>query len=60
MTVASLDFQRYLNNVFDNLRRECKILLYVDDILIVTQTIRGSLVSLREIFRLQNLHKLHI
>lgn len=45
-------FQRYLTRIFEPLIREGKILLYLDDILIASETIEEHIDVLREVFEI--------
>lgn len=50
LTNAPRVFQRFINSVFDDLIRENKILIYLDDILMTTKTIDEHLNILDEVF----------
>lgn len=45
-------FQRYINNIFSQLIKENKILIYLDDILIATETVEENISTLERIFTL--------
>lgn len=60
LTNAPREFQRYIYNIFDPLIRDNKVLLYLDDILIATETIEEHLEILREVFELAGKCKLKI
>lgn len=47
---APIDFQRFINEVFKDLIRKHKVLVYIDDILIATQSIEEHLEILQEVF----------
>ncbi|XP_076288208.1 uncharacterized protein LOC143212853 [Lasioglossum baleicum] len=52
LTNAPRIFQRFLDEIFSDLLRQNKLLLYLDDFLVATETIDEHLDILREIFRL--------
>ena len=52
LTNAPRVFQRYLNSIFDQLIRDSKILLYLDDILIATENVEEHLDILKEVFQI--------
>ena len=58
LTNAARVFQRYLNSIFDQLIRERKILLYLDDILIATENIEERLDILKEVFKIAHVNHL--
>ncbi|XP_011859685.1 PREDICTED: uncharacterized protein LOC105557126 [Vollenhovia emeryi] len=58
LTNAPRVFQRYINDIFRDLIRENKILIYLDDILIATENVGEHLEILREVFNLARQHKL--
>lgn len=59
LTNAPREFNRFTAQVFENLIRENKILLYLDDILIATETINEHINILKEIFEIASKNKLH-
>lgn len=58
LTNAPRTFQRFLVEIFSDLVRQNKLLLYIDDFLIATQTVQEHLEILREIFWLARQHNL--
>jgi len=58
VTNAPRVFQRYINDIFRDLIRENKILVYLDDILIATENVDEHLEILREVFNLARRHGL--
>lgn len=58
LTNAPRVFQRYVNDIFRDLVRADKVLIYLDDILIATQSIDEHLEILSEVFNLARRHKL--
>lgn len=60
LTNAPRLFQRYLNYVFCDLIRQNKILLYLDDILIATETLIEHYDILREVLTLCRSHNLEL
>jgi len=52
LKIAPSRFQRYLNQVLAELIRESKIVVYMDDILVMSNTLEQHFDTLREIFRL--------
>lgn len=51
-------FQQFMYTVFELLIRTRKILLYIDDILIATETMEKHLQTLRKVFHLARQHRL--
>lgn len=47
-------FMRYINTIFDLLVKQNKVLIYLDDILISTQTINEHINILIEVFRIMS------
>lgn len=58
LTNAPRIFQRFLNRIFRRLIEKNRILLYLDDILIATETLEEHLEILRELFRIAKRHYL--
>jgi len=58
LTNAPRVFQRYIGDIFRDLIRENKILIYLDDILIATENVDDHLEILREVFNLARRHGL--
>lgn len=50
-TVPSM-FQRFVDNILSDLIRQGNILVYTDDILVVTDTVERHLEILRQVFKL--------
>jgi len=58
VTNAPRVFQRFINNIFSKLINDNKILLYLDDILIATETIEEHLKILKDVFQIATQNKL--
>ncbi|CAK9829692.1 Retrovirus-related Pol polyprotein from transposon 17.6 [Anthophora retusa] len=58
LTNAPRIFQRFLNEIFGKLVRQNKLLLYLDDFLVATQTTNEHLKILDEVFQLARKHDL--
>jgi len=46
---APAEFQKRLLNIFDDLRRRGKLLMYIDDMFIATKTVEENLEVLKEV-----------
>lgn len=53
-------FQRYVNNIFSELIRAGKVIVYFDDIVIATKTLEEQLETLTHVFKLMNSSKLQL
>jgi len=53
-------FQRYVNNIFSELIRAGKVIVYFDDIVIATKTLEDQLETLSHMFKLMNRYKLQL
>jgi len=53
-------FQRYVNNIFSELIRTGKVIVYFDDIVIATKTLEDQLEILSHVFKLMNRYKLQL
>lgn len=60
LKVAPSRFQRYINQVLSELIREIKVVVYMDDILVMSVTIEQHIEVLRQIFRLFVANKLEL
>lgn len=58
LTNAPRVFQRFVNKAFSNLMRKNKVLLYLDDVLVATETVEEHLEILREVFAVARQHGL--
>lgn len=58
LTNAPRVFQRYVNDIFRDLVRANKVLIYLDDILIATESVDEHLEILKEVFNLAQRYKL--
>lgn len=53
-------FQRYVNNIFSELIRAGKVIVYFDDIVVATKILEDQLEILRHVFKLMNRYKLQL
>lgn len=53
-------FQRYINNIFNDLIWSGKVIVYFDDIVIATKTLEDQLVVQTQVFKLMNNYKLQM
>lgn len=53
-------FQRYINNIFNDLFRAGKVIVYFDDIVIVTKTLEDQIETLAQVFKLIKIYKLQM
>jgi hypothetical protein len=58
LTNAPKVFNRFIYNIFLDLIKHNKVLVYLDDILVATETINEHFDILKEVFRLAARHKL--
>lgn len=52
LKTAPSTFQRFINNVFADLIKTGDVLVYMDDILVATETIEHHLTILQQVFKL--------
>jgi len=52
LKIAPSRFQRYINQMLEELIRESKVIVYMDDILVMSETLEQHFDTLREIFRI--------
>lgn len=57
---APAEFQKQIIQIMDKLIRKDKILVYIDDILITSESIEQNLAVLREVLILLKQHKLEL
>lgn len=60
LKVAPSRFQRYINQVLSELIRELKVVVYMDDVLVMSVTIEQHIETLRQLFRLLVANKLEL